>query len=226
MRTSPMSPLRVALLSTCVVGAAAVVRADGPVVVPDDRSVDFSVDALVPAEPAGAEVAQTVGHDTPLGEPRRAAETPGHPDDATPDRTAVRDPRRNEFVRVGMALVVVLGIMVVLRLAVRRYGGALSGGGRPSGVLEVLGRYPIGRGQQLVLLKLVGRIVLLHQGRHGVAALSEITEPDEVAALLARVEASRRSTTTDFGAELSAAGNVVVDLTKRPRRALAQGAGS
>ncbi len=226
MRTSPMSPLRAALLSTCFVGSATVVRADGPVVVPDDRTVHFSVDALVPSEPAGAEVARTGDQDRPLGEPRPAAYTHEHPDDVTPDRTEVVEPKRNEFVRVGMALAVVLGIMIVLRLAVRRFGGPLSGGGRPSGVLEVLGRYPIGRGQQLVLLKMVGRIVLLHQSRSGVAALSEITEPDEVAALLARVEAAGRSATTDFSAELSAAGNVVVDLTKRPRRRLAQGAGA
>ena len=218
MRTSPMSPLRVALLSTCFVGAAAVVRADGPVVVPDDESVDFSVD--VPA-PGGAEVAQPVDHDRPLGKPRRAADTPGHPNRAT-----VVDPQRSELVRVGIALGVVVGLMVVLRLAVRRFGGPLSGGGRPSGVLEVLGRYPIGRGQQLVLLKLVGRVVLLHQTRNGMAALSEITDSDEVAALLARVEAAGRSGQTGFGAELSAAGNVVVDLTKRPRRPLGRGVGA
>ncbi len=218
MRTSPMSPLRVALLSTCFVGAAAVVRADGPVVVPDDESVDLSVDA--PA-PAGAHSAQPVDNDRPLGKPRRATDTPGHQNRAT-----VVDPQRSELVRVGMALGVVVGIMVVLRLAVRRFGGPLTGGGRPSGVLEVLGRYPVARGQHLVLLKLVGRIVLLHQTRHGMAALSEITDPDEVAALLARVEAAGRSGQTGFGAELSAAGNVVVDLTKRPRRPLGRGAGA
>ena len=223
MRTSPMSPLRVALLSTCFVGAVAVVRADGPVVVPDDRSVDFSVDA--PAA-VGAQVARTDDQDRPLGKPRRAAETPGQPNEATSDRTAAFDPQRNELVRVGMALVVVVGLMVVLRLAVRRFGGPLSGGGRPSGVLEVLGRYPIARGQHLVLLKLVGRVVLLHQTRNGMAALSEITDPDEVAALLARVEAAGRLGQTSFGAELSAAGNVVVDLTKRPRRPLGRGAGA
>ncbi len=218
MRTSPMSPLRVALLSTCFVGAAAVVRADGPVVVPDDESVDFSVDA--PA-PAGAQIAQPVDNDRPLGKPRRATDTPGDQNRAT-----VGDPQRSELVRVSMALGVVVGIMVVLRLAVRRFGGPLTGGGRPSGVLEVLGRYPVARGQHLVLLKLVGRIVLLHQTRHGMAALSEITDPDEVAALLARVQAGGRSGQRGFDAELSAAGNVVVDLTKRPRRLLGRGAGA
>lgn len=223
MRTFPMSPLRVALLSTCFVGAAAVVRADGPVVVPDDESVDFSVDALVAA---GAQVARTEDGDRPLGKPRRAADTPGQPIGATSDRTEAFDSQRSELVRVGLALGAVVGLMVVLRIAVRRFGGPLSGGGRPSGVLEVLGRYPMARGQQLVLLKLVGRVVLLHQTRNGMAALSEITDPDEVAALLARVEAAGRTGQTGFGAELSAAGNVVVDLTKRPRRPLGRGAGA
>ena len=218
MRTALLSPLRVALLSACLAGAVSVVRADGPVVVPDDESVDFSVSVDAPAV-AGAEVAREVDQDRPLGQPRSAADTPGQP-----VRTTEPEPQRNELVRVVMALGVVVGLMVMLRLAVRRFGGPLSGGGRPSGVLEVLGRYPIGRGQQLVLLKLVGRVVLVHQGRNGVATLSEITDPDEVAALLARVEASARPAQTGFGEEVAAAGTVVVDLTKRPRRPLGAGA--
>ena len=215
MRIAPFTPLGVALLSASLVGAVTVVRADGPVVVPDTESVDFSVDA---PWAAGAEVARTVDSETPLGVPPPPTESPPQTDGSTSDGAADSDSQLNEFVRVGLALGGVLGLMVVLRLAVRRFGGPLSGGGRPSGVLEILGRYPIARGQQLVLLKMVGRVVLLHQGRSGVSTLSEITDPDEVAALLARVAASGRSAQPDFGAELSAAGNVVVDLTKRSRR--------
>jgi hypothetical protein len=119
----------------------------------------------------------------------------------------------------------------------------MAGGGRPSGVLEVLARYPAARGQQLVLLKLADRVVLLHQTRTGMTALSEVSAPDEVAALLARVGSSesrggeggvsslvrrlltgtRPAPDDEFARTLGAAGEmqekVVVDLTRRPRRA-------
>src|SRR5262249_34396680 len=68
-----------------------------------------------------------------------------------------------------VALILVLGV-VVKRVARRGGGllGALGPGGRaPSGLLEVLGRYPVGRGATLVLLKLDRRILLLCQGGGG-----------------------------------------------------------
>lgn len=59
-------------------------------------------------------------------------------------------------------------------------------------MVEVLARYPVGRHQQLLILKLGRRIVLLHQGGGRMAALTEITDPDEVASLLASLEAGSR----------------------------------
>jgi len=141
------------------------------------------------------------------------------------------DPTGSEFVRVGFALAVVIGLLLLARGAARRFSGPLAGGGRPSGVLEVLGRYPIARAQQLILLKMVGRVVLLHQCRAGVTTLTEITDPDEVATVLARVHTAQRSGSPGrFQGFLSRAlgvspaqqeasnGTVVVDLTRRGRR--------
>ena len=162
------------------------------------------------------------------------------------------DPRVNEIVRVGGALGAVVALLLVLRVMLRRLGGRLTGGGRPSGVVEVLARYPVARGQQLVLLKMCRRIVLLHQARTGMTTLSEVTDPDEVAALLARVDSSspsRRDRAAGFsslldrllvpgrpaggdefartlGTSREIKGKVVVDLTRRPRRRkVAQGGG-
>ena len=64
MRTPRIPLLRVALLSTWVAGTAATTRADGPVVVPDDKSVNFSVDA----EEQGAELALVTQESLPLGD--------------------------------------------------------------------------------------------------------------------------------------------------------------
>jgi flagellar biogenesis protein FliO len=169
-----------------------------------------------------------------------------------PDERRGLDPRVNEIVRVGGALGAVVGLLLVLRLVLRRLGGPLTGGGRPSGVVEVLARYPVARGQQLVLLKMGSRVVLLHQTKTGMTTLSEVADPDEVAALMARVESSdsRRGKAAGFstlldrllvpareagddeftrtlGASREIEGKVVVDLTRRPRRRrkLARGGG-
>jgi hypothetical protein len=110
------------------------------------------------------------------------------------------------------ALAVVVGLIVALGIAARwtaRRQGGLSGqfgaGGRaPSGVAEVLARYPVARGQTLVLLH-VGRrvIVAFHTvSRRGGAAMtpiSEVTDPEEVADLLLRTrEADAESADASF----------------------------
>src|SRR5262249_50913853 len=60
-----------------------------------------------------------------------------------------------------------LGAVVVKRVS-RSKGGGLAlalgpGGPAPAGVLEVLGRYPVSRGQSLILLRAHNRVLLLAQ---------------------------------------------------------------
>src|SRR5436190_3001800 len=95
----------------------------------------------------------------------------------------------SEFIRVGGALAAVIGLALIAKIALRRAGGILPGADRPSGVVEILARYPIARGQHLILLKLARRIMLLHQSGSNMNTICELTDPDEVAALLARLEA-------------------------------------
>ncbi len=101
---------------------------------------------------------------------------------------AALDPRTNGAIRAVGALALVIVLLLAMRIVLKRYGGPLTGG-RPSGVLQVLSRFPIGRGQHLVLLQMARRIVLVHQSKTGMTSLSEVSDPDEVAQLLARVEA-------------------------------------
>jgi flagellar biogenesis protein FliO len=80
---------------------------------------------------------------------------------------------------------------------------ALGAGGRaPAGILEVLGRYPISATSTLVMLKVDRRILLIAQsggGRGGLfgsraagpatmQTLSEITDPEDVASILMKVQ--------------------------------------
>ncbi|MHC5024642.1 MAG: FliO/MopB family protein [Planctomycetota bacterium] len=100
------------------------------------------------------------------------------------------DLREHEAARVGGSLLAVIGLIVLTCVMMRRRtGGSMSGGGRPSGVLEVLARYPVGRGQSMVLLKLGRRVLLMHQAGQAMTTLSEIHDRDEVADLLGRLEA-------------------------------------
>jgi hypothetical protein len=103
-------------------------------------------------------------------------------------------------------LALVVGLIVlaagVLRRAAGASGGSLAaalgpGGQAPPGLLDVLGRYPIARGQMLVLLRVDRRVLLLGHtlpgrgGSGGFNTLAEIGDPDEVAALLLKARDAR-----------------------------------
>ena len=113
------------------------------------------------------------------------------------------DPRAKEFARVVGALAVVIGLMLLFAALARRLGTRFAQPGRPSGVIEILARYPIGRGRRLVLIKLVRRVILVHETKAGMTLIADVSDPDEVAALLTRVEAGgARSKGPEFQAAL------------------------
>jgi flagellar biogenesis protein FliO len=108
---------------------------------------------------------------------------------------------------LALVVVAILAIAGIVRRIVGRSNGlmhAIGAGGRaPSGLLQVLGRYPVGRGQTLILLKLDRRVLLLCQSvgakGAGMRTLCEVTDPDEVASLLLHsAEAEGRSMTAKF----------------------------
>lgn len=102
-----------------------------------------------------------------------------------------------------LSLAAVLGLIAVIAGLMRllgrhRAGSSLraelgSGGRAPSGLMEVIGRYPMGRGLSLVLLRIERRIVLLSmstglRGGGNFTTLTEITDPEEVASILAHAQ--------------------------------------
>lgn len=119
-------------------------------------------------------------------------------DSDSASQPAGADPRNSVttgwFGRTLFATGLVIGLAILLRTGVRRIsarGGGLAsqlgaGGRAPSGLLMVLGRFPIARGQTLVLLKIDRRVLLLCQGPSGFQTLTEITDPEEVASLLVK----------------------------------------
>lgn len=147
------------------------------------------------------------------------------------------------MVQTGGALMLVVGLMFaaarIFQYISRRSGlaGAIGAGGRaPAGLLEVLGRYPIGRGQTLVLLRVDNRVLLLAQsggglrfrgGSSSLTTLCEMDSPEDVASILLKTrDADQESLAAKFRHMLGrfdqdAGGDApaVVDLTRTPRSA-------
>lgn len=117
----------------------------------------------------------------------------------------------SEAAEVGAGLAGVLILIWALRAVIRRRqgtGGAgarlLGKGRRPAGVASVLARYPVARGQQVLLLQVGQRVIVTHQGNGTMSTLSEITDPGEVAALHAQISGVERTEDDNrFDAQLS-----------------------
>lgn len=100
----------------------------------------------------------------------------------------------DEVLPTGAALGATLLVIVLARSAAKRLGGVAGRAPRPSGVVEVLARFPVARGQQVVLLKVARRVIVVHQGAQGMQTLSVFESADEVADVISRCEAGSRNT--------------------------------
>ena len=148
---------------------------------------------------AGFSVPRAVGLESaPLGRPRGArpsgAAAAGGPEGEgrRPGVWSDLDPRVLELARVTGALAVVLGLVLLSRALLRRGAGVLGRADGPAGVVEVLARYPVGRRQTILLLKVARRVLVVHHAGAAMRTLSEMTGPDDVADLLARLEGGSR----------------------------------
>ena len=121
------------------------------------------------------------------------------------------DSNIGSIVRTVGATGMVIALILLLRFAFVKLSGTSGGlraqlgaaGKAPSGVLFVLGRFPISRGMSLVLLQLDQRVLLLSQTGEGFQTLAELTDPDEVASIIRKVkDESGESLTAKFGGML------------------------
>jgi flagellar biogenesis protein FliO len=85
------------------------------------------------------------------------------------------------WVRAIAALIVVAALVLVLRRALRRI--ALRRGAAPSGSLRLVAQVNVSAKERLLLVRLGRRLLLIGSAPGGLAALSEITDPAEVAEL-------------------------------------------
>lgn len=89
--------------------------------------------------------------------------------------------------RVAFALAAVVALIFLLRWVAKRFFG-VSGVGRSTRAVQVLSRSPLSPRQQLVLLRVGRRLLVVADGGGQINTLSEITDPDEVAALVGQVQ--------------------------------------
>ena len=96
----------------------------------------------------------------------------------------------------GSLALVVTAFLAVMWLAKR--GSGVRNLVLPDGVLEVLGRAPLPGRQQLQLIRLGPKLVLLCVSPTGAETLSEITDPEQVELLAAQCRRASRSNASDL----------------------------
>ncbi len=92
-----------------------------------------------------------------------------------------------DWSRLVLAMAVVFGLIVILRYVVgKMYPGVRAAKG--ARVVRVLSRSPIAPKQQVMLLQVGKRVIVIGDSGGQLSSLSEISDPDEVAALVGQLE--------------------------------------
>lgn len=102
--------------------------------------------------------------------------------------------------RVALALAIVLGLIFTMRWAGKRFFPS-AGVPRANNVMKVLSRLVISPKQQLLMIQVGRRIVVVGDAGGQMSPLSEITDPDEASSLIAQLAQERTtSSMKGFGA--------------------------
>jgi flagellar biogenesis protein FliO len=158
-----------------------------------------SLVALLCSGPAWAQpsAAHRPESSTPLGPARLSGDEPQPASEGAARAIASGWSVAQTILALGFVLSIIVVLGIVVRKVARNHGGfaaALGAGGRsPAGILEVLGRYPMGRGASLVLIKFDRRILLVQQsagrglrGQMSMSTLCEVTDAEDVASILTK----------------------------------------
>ncbi len=125
--------------------------------------------------------------------PLRMDEAAGAADYAPVER---RDTLAAGWVRTFGALTLVIGLIFVARAAVRRLNPGAASPTRLGGALQVLGRTSVGPKQAVMLMRVGQRILVVGDSAGTMRTLAEVTEPEEVADLLAEVSRAQVGSAT------------------------------
>ncbi len=132
---------------------------------------------------AAAPESQATRSDDPADRPVGGRGEAPQEDDPVGGRTK---PGFGPWLQTLVALAIVVVAIFATRLLVRRLARR-SGPGGSGAVLDVLARMPISGREELLVVRLGRRVVLLGRGREGLTTLSEVSDADEAASLLEAV---------------------------------------
>jgi flagellar biogenesis protein FliO len=98
----------------------------------------------------------------------------------------------SELSRIAVALVIVIGVILLLRSAVRHMT-AMPGTGRGGKLVTVLSRSVVSPRQQVLVLQVGKRLIVVGDSGGRMNALCEITDPDEIAMMVGQNHQARDS---------------------------------
>lgn len=158
--------------------------ARGEIAPPAEATASHTIPSLprtaLGAEPVRSSVDTSSAQQVPAGQ----SQTPGGLD----------------YPRVLAALGIVIGLIFVLRWCGRLFFPATVGRGR-SRAVEVISRSPLSPKQQVMLLRVGRRLIVVGDSGQQMNPLCQITDPDEVAELVGQLRDERTSTPSRaFGA--------------------------
>lgn len=202
------------------IGSACVAQLIGP---PEPQTAEDRTPAkALIAPPTDAERGSPAAHNATTretAEPDSASieATPlGVPPESPAEEGALAPEGVSAWARAGQVLLPLAGVVAVIvgGGALWRRAGVPGAGlvglraPSPSGIAEILARYPIGRGQTVLVVRVHRRVLVLGQATsHGrLVTLCELTDADEVASLRAAVADADRRTAGMFGAALQQRG--------------------
>jgi flagellar biogenesis protein FliO len=152
-------------------------------VIPSEGSLRNELRASEPTLGSGSSPSTIEGADTTLT--------------GTSSLPSMSDGWGQTIIALGGVILLIFGVAQVFKRLARTQGGLAgqlgAGGTAPSGILEVIGRYPITTGLTLVVLKFDRRVLLVAssaatRGKHAKGAsmqtLCELSDPEDVASIL------------------------------------------
>jgi flagellar biogenesis protein FliO len=150
----------------------AMVPAAGPAALPAASPTVSKADEALEAQPL-----RVSASDTKAGDARTSA-------------TNSVSSGASDLSRIFIALLIVIGVILVLRQVVRHMT-AMPGSGRAGKMVTVLSRSMISPRQQVLVLQVGNRLLVVGDSAGRMNPLCEITDPDEIAMLLGQTRQAR-----------------------------------
>jgi flagellar biogenesis protein FliO len=117
--------------------------------------------------------------------------------------------------RVALALAAVVGLIVLLRMGIRRFAPGMMG--RSSRGIRVIARTYLAPKQQVIVLQVGRRMLVVGDTGQNLSTLCEITDPDEAATLLAQIQGTAAGSREEsFDQAMARAGEKYASSESKP----------